>query len=63
MKFPSVSRRDFLKTTLIRGAGLATGFTGFSRAAKAIEGDSIKILSINTVTGNDADTGIDVVRG
>ena len=63
MKFPSVSRRDFLKTTLIGGAGLATGFTGFTRAAKAMEGDSIKILSINAVTGPYADTGIDIPRG
>ena len=63
MKLPSVSRRDFLKTTLVGGAGLATGITGFSGVAKAMEGDSIKILSIMPVTGPYADTGIDVVRG
>lgn len=63
MKLPSVSRREFLKTTLVGGAGLATGFTGFPYAAKAMEGDPIKILSINAVTGPYADTGIDVVRG
>ncbi len=63
MKLPSVSRRSFLKTALIGGAGLAADFSGIVGGVSANTGEPIKILSIMPVTGPYADTGIDVVRG
>jgi branched-chain amino acid transport system substrate-binding protein len=57
------SRRDFLKTTAMAGAGLAIGSGAGPRIARGAEKRSIAILNLQPFSGAYADTGLDVSRG
>jgi branched-chain amino acid transport system substrate-binding protein len=63
MKKAKLSRRDFLKTSVVAGIGLAGGLTTKPRIGISAEKGPINVLNIQPFSGPYADTGLDVSRG
>jgi branched-chain amino acid transport system substrate-binding protein len=63
MKKTLYSRRDFIKTTAMAGAGLAIGSGIGPGTARGAEKGPVAILNLQPFSGAYADTGLDVSRG